>query len=433
MRKNKGDVHEAGPLVLGILAILFLTPSQAEAAADGVKVVDVKKADAGRGVTLLKTDEFKVTGDCVDNGGGDFEAETFLAARNNNLAYSAYSPETGTSEFDVDLDKDDPKVNFTDSDAKGEDPVFEAAEYYEFYAEGKGVSPLRGRVATTVHTGPDCGFSGVFTGVPGKGPLHTTKRARADVGETVEVYSNKDFRVLGSCEDEGGASIRANTYLKSKRGGGIYYLTEYNQFDTNFRPSDGQVDITPDSYDASGISPFFRAWSYDNEFFGVGKEGGVLQARLGVGVHIGGADCTFSGIFTGPQSDQGFRVRNLMKVDRNKSKTLYKNRDFKVTAKCVDNGGGDLTADTTLRAKRKHLLAYAYSGNPDVDLDFSPADGPLDITSGDGSGTAPDFRSEDQYTDFYGKGKRGKVLNGRVASGVHVQGSDCVFAGIFAG
>lgn len=40
---------------------------------------------------------------------------------------------------------------------------------------------------------------------------------------------------------------------------------------------------------------------------------------------------------------------------------------------------------------------------------------------------------EDQYTDFYREGKGGKVLNGRVASGVHVDGADCVFAGIFAG
>ncbi len=122
-----------------------------------------------------------------------------------------------------------------------------------------------------------------------------------------------------------------------------------------------------------------------------------------------------------------------MKVDRNDSKTLYENRDFKVTAKCVNNGGGDFTADTTLRAKRKHLLAYAYAGDPFTDLNFNPSDGPLDITDEDASGTAPDFTSEDQYTDFFGEGKRGKVLNGRVASGVHVQGSDCVFAGIFAG
>ncbi len=59
---------------------------------------------------------------------------------------------------------------------------------------------------------------------------------------------------------------------------------------------------------------------------------------------------------------------------------------------------------------------------PYFDVNFNPSDGPLDITDYDGSGTSPDFKSEDQYTDFYGEGKGGKVLNGRVASGVHVEG-----------
>jgi hypothetical protein len=77
-------------------------------------------------------------------------------------------------------------------------------------------------------------------------------------------------------------------------------------------------------------------------------------------VHINGASCTFSGIFSGPDSGPGFRVKNLFKVDKNDSKTMYENGDFKVTASCENNGGGDLTADTTLRAKKRHLLAYYY-------------------------------------------------------------------------
>ncbi len=245
----------AGLLLVAAFAACLAAPASAGAAADDVKVVDRKKVDAGEDVTILKTDAFKVTGECIDNGGGDFEAETFLSARKNQLAYSAYGPEVGTERFDVDFDKDDPRVNFTDHDAEGTEPVIEAAEYYEFYAEGKGVSPLRGRVVTTVHTGADCGFSGVFTGMPGRGPLHTSKRAEVGLGEKVEIYSNRDFKVLGSCEDEGSGSFRANTFLKAKRGGGIYYLTEYDQVDTDFGPSDGQVDISPDFYDASGTDP----------------------------------------------------------------------------------------------------------------------------------------------------------------------------------
>ena len=428
------DKGRTGFLTVVLVSISLSAPSLAAgAAADGVKVVDVKKADAGDGVTLLKTDEFKVTGECVDNGSGDFEAETFLAARKNNLVYSAYGPETGVDPFDVDFDRADPPVNFTGGDASGVDPAIEAAEYYEFYAEGKGVPPLRGRVETTVHASADCGFSGIFTGTPGNGPLHTSKRTEVGLGETERIYSNKDFKVLGFCEDEGSGSFRADTFLEAKRGGTIYYLTEYDQFDTDFGPNDGQVDITPDFYDAAGTDPEFRADSFDNEFFAVGKEGDVLQARLGVGVHIDGASCTFSGIFTGPDSGPGFRVKNLMKVDKNDSKTMYENDDFKVTASCENNGGGDFTADTTLRAKKKHLLAYAYAGTPYFDVNFNPSDGPLDITDYDGDGTDPDFKSEDQYTDFFGEGKGGKVLNGRVASGVHIRGADCVFAGIFAG
>ncbi len=205
----------------------------------------------------MKTDEFKVTGECVDNGSGDFEAETFLAARKNNLAYSAYGPEAGVDPFDVDFDKSDPPVNFTGGDASGVDPAIEAAEYYEFYAEGKGVPPLRGRVETTVHASADCGFSGIFTGMPGNGPLNTSKRIEVGLGETERIYSNKDFKVLGFCEDEGSGSFRADTFLEAKRGGTIYYLTEYDQFDTDFGPNDGQVDITPDFYDASGTDPSF--------------------------------------------------------------------------------------------------------------------------------------------------------------------------------
>ena len=420
-------------LAVALFSISLLAPAQAGAAADGVKVVDVKEADGGDRVTLLKTDEFKFTGECVVNGPGDFEAETYLAARRNNLAYSAYLPETGFDNFDVDFDKADPKLNITDYDATGEDPAIEAAEYYEVYAEGKGVPPLRGRVETTVHASADCGFSGIFTGVPGNGPLQTSKRAEVGLGEREEIYSNRDFRVIGSCEDEGGGSFRANTFLKARRGGGIYYLTDFDQVDTDFGPGDGEIDISPNSSDASGTDPEFRAESFYNEFFAVGKGGDVLQARLGVGVHVNGASCTFSGIFTGPDSDRGFRVRNVMKVKGNDRKTLYENKDFKVIGSCENNGGGDFTADTTLRAKRRHLLAYAYDGDPGIDVNFNPSDGPLDIMSDDGTGTAPDFTSEDQYSDFYGEGKRGKVLNGRIGSGVHVQGADCIFVGIFAG
>lgn len=418
-----------------LLSIAFALGASSTASAhgtSGIKVVDRKGADAGERVTLLKTSDFKVTGECVDNGGDDFTADTFLAARRNNLMYSAYRPGIGFDDSDVDFDKGD-KLDITSSDASGTDPAIEAAEYYEFYAEDGAGRPLRGRIETTVHRpGADCGFSGVFTGVPGPGPLRSAKRVKVNVGESVGIYKDKDFKVVGSCEDDGGNDFAANTFLKARRGGAMYYLTEANQADTDFGPGDGPVDITPDSYDPDGTLPYFQGWSYYNDFFAVGKAGNVLQARLGGSVHARGADCTFSGIFTGPRSGKDILIPEVLKVGEGKAKTLFANKDFKVTARCLGTAG-NFTADTTLKAKRSKLAFYAYAGTPGSDVNFGPGDGPIDITSEDAGGTVPDFRSNDQYTDFYGEGRGGKVVAGRIASGVHVKGADCIFTGYFAG
>jgi hypothetical protein len=420
--------------VLSLVAILVPVGSASADRANAVKVVDRKEADAGKRVKLLETADFKVTGSCEDDGGGQLTANTFLAAKRNNLAYSAYSAGGTSDDFDADFDEADPKLDITSGDASGADPAIEAAEYYEFYAEGRGGRPLRGRAETTVHTkGADCGFSGVFTGAPGGGPVEGVPRIEADAGQTVVIFANRDFKVTGTCDDNGGGNYAANTYLRAKRGNQIYYLTEYDLIDTDFGPNDGPVDITPAAYDPDGTLPYFQGWSFDNEFFAVGKDGGVLQARLGGGVHTKGADCTFSGIFTGPGEGGALDVPKLVKADAGDRVTLFANDDFKVTGSCVDNGGGDFTADTFAAAERKNLLYYAYNGDPYYDVDFDPNDGKADISSDDASGTAPSFYAEDQYSDFYGEGKGGEVLAGRVAGGVHVRGADCVFTGYFAG
>ena len=315
------------------------------------------------------------------------------------------------------------------------DPAIEASEYYEFYAEGKGGRPMRGRIETTVHSmGDDCGFSGVFTGTPGSGPIHTAKRIKVDAGQSAKLYANRDFKVIGNCVDNGAGDFTASPSLVAKRAKAMYFLTEYDTDDTDFGPADGPVDITPTAYEATGADPDFQGWSFYNDFFAVDRNGGVLQARLGSGVHVRGADCTFSGVFTGPGSSRDLEVPKLVKLDAGESRTLFANKDFLVTAECQDNGGGDFTAESFLDARREHLMQYSYDGDPFFDTDFGPDDGSVDITTAeDATGTLPQFISEDQYTDFYGEGRGGKVLAGRIASGVHVRGADCVYSGYYAG
>ncbi len=401
---------------------------------DGIVVVDRKAAPAGGSVTVLRTPDFKVTGECVDNGGGDFTADTFLTPRRNNLTYSAYGPGGLDEPFDTDFDKSE-SLDITSYDATGTDPAIEAAEYYEFYAEGKGGRPMRGRVETTVHSmGDDCGFSGVFTGTPGNGPVHAAKRVKVAAGESAKVYGNRDFKVIGNCVDNGAGDFTASASLVAKRSNTMYFLTDYDVSDTDFDPADGPRDITKTANEANGTAPEFQAFSYYNDFFAVGREGGVFQGRIGSGVHVRGADCTFSGIFSGPGSSRDLEVPKLVKVDAGESRTLFRDKNFLVTGECQDNGGGDFTAQSSLDARREHLMQYSYDGDPGIDTEFGPGDGSVDImTSGDATGTAPQLISVDQYADFYGEGRRGEVLAGRIASAVHVRGADCAFTGYYAG
>jgi hypothetical protein len=71
---------------LGVVALCALVLAQT-AAAKPLKVVDRVRADAGQKVTLFSNKDFKVKGDCVDNGGGDYTADTFLTAKRANLAF----------------------------------------------------------------------------------------------------------------------------------------------------------------------------------------------------------------------------------------------------------------------------------------------------------------------------------------------------------
>lgn len=421
-------------LVLAPVAADASSQSRKPAKPDGIVVADRKAAPAGGSVTVLKTPDFTVAGECVDNGAGDLTANTFLISRRNNLAYSAYGPGGLDEQFDTDFDKSE-SLDITSYDATGTDPAIEAAEYYEFYAEGKGGRPMRGRIETTVHSmGDDCGFSGVFTGTPGSGPVHSAKRIKVDVGDTAKLYANEDFKVTGTCVDNGAGDFTASASLVAKRSNAMNYMTSYDLGDTDFDPSDGPVDISPTSNEAHGAAPEFQGWSYYNDFFAVGRDGRPFQGRIGSGVHVRGADCTFSGVFTGPGSSRDIEPLKLVKVDAGESRTVFRDKDFLVTGECLDNGADDFTAQSSLDARREHLMQYSYDGDPFSDTDFGPGDGSVDImTSGDATGTLPQLISVDQYADFYGEGRKGEVLAGRIASAVHVRGADCAFTGYFAG
>jgi hypothetical protein len=415
------------PLVLVTIALAAAPDSLAAP----VRVVDVKKADAGDKVTLFKNVDFRVRGECVDNGGGDFTADSYVTARRNNLRFDSYNGDP----FDADFDRNDSAADITVSEATGTDPALDAADFYEFYGEGKAGAPLNGRIATSVHLrGADCTFSGTFVGGPGDGPAAAKKRKEADAGEKVTLFSNADFKVTGECVDNGGGDFRANTFIAAKRRNLVLFPTEVDNYaDPDFDPSDGKVDFIHSVYEASGTTPAYSAESYTNDLWAEGKGGTVLQARIGTGVHTQGADCTFSGIFLGPGSANALHMVKRIAADAGDAVTIYQTEDFRVTGRCVDNGAGNFTADTFLAAQRGNLAAYAYDGDPEDILDFDPADGKVDITSNDATGPDPDYKSYDDYSDFYGLGKGTETLVGRVGTGVHIGNADCTFAGMFLG
>jgi hypothetical protein len=406
-------------------------PAMALGDAGNVVVPDRIPAKAGKTVTIFKNKDFRVTGTCEDNGGGDFTANTFLQARRDNLAYTTYGAPIGTDDFQVDFDRSDGRIDFTTSDATGTTTGFEEAEYYEFYAEGRGGRVLRAHTATSVHMrGKDCGFSGAFVQGAGSGPVKTLSRKKVDAGGSATLLRTDDFKITGSCVANGD-DLTASVQLQARRRHLIYYLTDLDQQDTDFGPGDGAIEVFSSTQVAGGAQPDFVGNSFYNDVFAVGRGGTILQGRIGTMVHAKGADCAYSGTFIGAKSGGHLRVRDMVEAKPGKSVKLYENEDFKVTGTCVNNGGGDLTADTFVKAKRGQLAFSAYNGNVYGEPNFGPEDGRADITGEDATGTLPDFYSEDQYSDFWGEGRGGDTLQGRVAEGVHIRGAACTFAGFF--
>lgn len=415
---------------LSVLLPASLAGAKSQSAA--VRLVNPKPADAGEKVRLLANDDFKVTGDCEDYGGGDYGANSFLKGKRDNLAYTTYSPELGFPKFDDDYDIADGAIDFSQTDANGTMPMIEEAEYYEFYGEGKRGRVFKGHMATTVHhRGADCNLGGVFFDATKAGPLQAVDRIKVDVGATKTLFTNKSMKLTGECQEVAAGNYRANTFLRARHAPLAYYLTEYDSYDTNLGPGDPKVDLFPAADDANGTALDFVADSYSNDFITLNKHGRLLQGRLASAVHARSADCTYSAMLTGPQSGGPLHVVNGIEADGGKNVKIFENDDFRVSGRCKDNGGGDFTADTFMQTKHNNAAYEAYDYGEDVDFDKD--DGKIDFASGDATGPMPMFISEDQYADFWAESAQGKALTGRAVGGVNILGADCVFAGYYIG
>jgi hypothetical protein len=419
-------MRRATPLVVG-LAALVAAPAALATSSGRVDVTDRMKVDAGDSVKLFANDDFKVTGTCEDNGGGDFTANTFLAAKRDNLLFFTSD---GSGAFDPDFDAGDPKVDITGQDATGASEDYAGEDYnQDFYGEGKGGRATQGRVATGVHLkGAECTFSGIFVGPADSGPVDLVKRMKVDAGEGATIFANDDFKVTGKCEDGGGGDLTANTFLAARRNNLQSFASDSGDADPDFDASDPKVDFS--NTDANGTTADFNGFDYYQEFWAEGKNRRPLDGRVATGVHVKGADCTFSGIFTGFEGGGPLHPVKQMRAGLGDKVFLYENDEFKVTGKCIDQGGGDPLADTFLTAQRNNLI-YDLSSGGSQDLDFDAGE-KIDLTLYDATPTDP-FTAYDSYQEFYGEGRGGRVSEGRVATGVNIDGADCTFSGIFTG
>jgi hypothetical protein len=417
------------------LGLLGAAPGAAANSGPPSNLVPADRIDvpAGEQATLFKGKDVKVVGDCIDNGGDDLTADTLLHARRDDLrAFNSYFPD----DADLDFDKADTPLDIFGDDATGTSEDYDAEDYdQDFYVENAAGDVSEGQVTSGVHVrdGDGCTFSGLFVDSNSAAPVRTAPRVEVAVGETATIYKDKNFKVSGECINNGAGNFTASPILEARRNNLAFHASETDAEDTDFDEGDPPVALVSATYVASGTTPEFAARDYYQEFWGESPGGRPLDGRVAMGVHLGGADCTFSGIFTGPKSGKGLSVLKQKAVDAGDQATLFKNKSFKVSAKCADNGAGDVTARSFVGARKPNMLMWV-GEEAVVDSDLDPSDGKLDIApSYYGSGTAPDYSAYDYYQEFLGEGKGGEILNGRVATGVHLGGADCTFSGIFTG
>jgi hypothetical protein len=140
---------------------------------------------------------------------------------------------------------------------------------------------------------------------------------------------------------------------------------------------------------------------------------------------------------TGSTSDRVATANKAAAVDRVKldvgeSATLYKNHSFKVVARCVDEGGGVVTAEYGVRARVNNTLVFSTNDGNTTDTRLDKADGLYHWTTGyEPSSDTKLYYGYDYYQEFTGESPQGDLLIGRVSAGVHMRGADCIYNGLF--
>ena len=244
-------------------------------------------------------------------------------------------------------------------------------------------------------------------------------------GATATLYQNAQFKISGTCIDNGAGNVRAQTYIKTKVDNAMYWISADSTFDLDFDRADGRIRFDA-YYFAEGTAPQFQAYDDYQEVTALSASGKLLIARTATGVHVHGSACTFSGLI-----ETGAAVRNAVPVAAGASATLYENTQFKVTGTCINNGSGDLIAQTYIKTKQNNAL-YFRSNAGDTVLDFDKSYGKVAFDAGhQASGTSPDLAGSDYDQEAYVVSAGGKVLIARSVTGVHLMGANCIFVGLF--
>ncbi len=414
------------PVAAAALLVAGRGPLAAPAAAavrnhdDNSGVLNWKKVSAGTSRTIFQNKQFKVTGTCVDSGGGNFTAEAFFSTKKDHASYF----DSGAATSVLDFNRSDGPVGFNLYPAGGTSAGFQAYDYYdEIYAESAGGQVLIARIASGVHVfGADCTFSGLFQ--DGKTATAPLDRKSVPAGKSVTLFDGKEFKVVGDCVDLGGGNYSARAFLMTKQDNAMWtYPSNSAVGDLDFDTADPPVPFpTP----ATGVGPQFVAWDYYDEIVAIGADGKMLIARVATGVHRS-VDCTFSGLFTDSRNDF---TRDMSLVPAGTTKVLWDDSQFQVLGTCIDNGGGNFTAQAYLVTKNDGAMYFTSNAGGPV-FGFDSFDPPAAFDGYPASGTSPELMALDYYTEVYAMAASGRALIARVITGVHVLGGDCGFAGRF--
>ena len=415
------------PLVAAVLFVAgrgqIAAPASAAVARkpdDNSGMLNWKKVAAGTHRTIFQNKQFKVTGTCVDNGGGNFTAEAFFSTKQDHASYF----DTGAGTSDLDFNRSDGPVGFNLYPAGGTSADFQAYDYYdEMYAESAGGQVLIARIASGVHVfGGDCTFSGLFQ--DGKTATPPLDRKSVAAGTSATLFDGKEFKVVGDCVDNGGGNYSAQAFLITKQDNAMWqYASSPATGDLDFDTADAPV---PFPYPATGTGSQFVAWDYYDEIVAIGADGKMLIARVATGVHRS-VDCTFSGLFTDSRNDF---TRDMSLVPAGTTKVLWDDSQFQVLGTCIDNGGGDFTAQAYLVTKNDGAMYFVSNVGAPV-FGFDSFDPPAAFDGYPASGTSPELIAWDYYSEVYATAASGRALIARVITSVHVLGGDCGFAGRF--